>query len=165
MGELLFSAFHGEEKLDTETLSGISTGCLPITQESCSSAMPSMTGGGNAECGTGFVVFSTSWPSCWLLPSLHVLVEQQPLGPDGARRILFHHAGNSLLMFELVKGGIVMTFSQLFFSSELCKCMSRCSNLRDHQSGTISTENRGHMMTGRWCLLTPGHLASTFAVL
>lgn len=80
MGELLFSAFHGEEKLDTETLRGISTSCFPITQESCSSAMPSMAGGGNAESGTHFVVFSTSWLSCWLLPSLHVLVEQQPLG-------------------------------------------------------------------------------------
>lgn len=58
-----------------------------------------------------------------------------------------------------------MTFFQLFFSSELCKCMSRCSNLRDHQSDAVPTENRGHMTTGQWCLLTPRHLASTFAVL
>lgn len=163
MGELFLPTFHGEERLDTETLRGISTGCFPVTRES--SAMPSMAGGGNAEFGTDFIVLSASWLSSCLLPSLHVLVEQQPLGPDGARRILFHHAGNSLLMFELVKGGLVTTFSQLFFSSELCKCMSRCSNLRDHQSGTVPTEKRGHMRMGRWCLLTPGHLASTFAVL
>lgn len=128
--------------------------------------MPSMAGRGNAESGTHFVVFSTSWLSCWLLPSLYVLVEQATSGtwwslkdPVPSCRKL------SLLMFELVKGGIVMTFSQLFFSSELCKCMSRCSNLRDHQSGSVPTENRGHMTTGRWCLLTHGHLASTFAVL
>lgn len=107
------------------------------------------------------LLFSASWLSCCLLPSLHVLVEQQPLGPDGARRILFHHAGNSSLMFELVKGGLVTTFSQLFFSSELCRCMSRCSNLRDHLNGTVPTK-RGHMRTGRWCLLTPGHLAALF---
>lgn len=161
MGELLFPAFHGEERLDMETPRGISTTCFPVTQASCSSAVPSMAGGGNAEFGTDFVVFSASWLSCCLLPSLHVLVEQQPLGPDGARRILFHHAGNSSLMFELVKGGLVTTFSQLFFSSELCRCMSRCSNLRDHLNGTVPTEKRGHMRTGRWCLLTPGHLAST----
>lgn len=85
MGELFFPAFHGEERLDTETLGGgISTGCFPVTQESCSSAMPSIAGGGNAEFGTGFVVFSASWLSCCLLPSLHILVEKQPLGPDGA---------------------------------------------------------------------------------
>lgn len=53
-----------------------------------------------------------------------------------------------------------MTFFQLFFSSALCKRMSRASNLRDHQNGTVPTEKRGHMRTGRWCLLAPGHLAS-----
>lgn len=95
MGELLFPAFPGEVRLDTETLRGISTSCFPVTQESCSLAMLSMAGGGNAEFGTAFIVFSASRLSCCLLPSLHVLVEQQPLGPDGARRILFHHAGNA----------------------------------------------------------------------
>lgn len=142
---MLFPAFLGEERLDMGTLRGISTGCFAATQASFSSAMPSMAGGGNAEFGTDLVVLSASWLSCCLLLSLHVLVEQQPLGPDGARRIVLHYAGNSPLMFELVKGGLLMTFSQLFFSSELCKRMSRCSNLRDHQNGTIPTAKRGHM--------------------
>lgn len=95
MSELLFPAFPGEERLDTETLRGISTGYFPVTRVSRSSAMPSMARGGNAGFGTDFIVFSTSWLSCCLLPSLYVLVEQQPLGPHGARRILFHHGGNS----------------------------------------------------------------------
>lgn len=84
MGELLFPAFRGEERLDMGTLRGISTSCFTVTQASCSSAMPSVAGGGNAEFGTDFDVFNASWLSCCWLLSLHVLVEQQPLGPDGA---------------------------------------------------------------------------------
>lgn len=63
MGELLFPAFHGEVRLDTETLRGISTSCFPVTQESCSFAMPSMAGRRSTEFGTDFIVFSTSWLS------------------------------------------------------------------------------------------------------
>lgn len=139
-----------------ETLRGISTGCFPVTWASCSSVMPSTAGGGNAEFGTDFVAFSSSWPSCCLLPSFMHGMSQ--LSSDlwdvteleGSRSIV---QGSHYWCSSLQKErGCNYLFSVIFLS-RASRSMSGCSKLRDRCTCTFQTENRGHgmmMFTDPW---------------